>query len=219
MILVVDNYDSFTYNLAQALGDLGAELRVVRNDEVDAAEVASMEPTGVVMSPGPGRPEDAGCCCEVVEALGDAIPMLGVCLGHQALAVAFGGSVVRAPAVVHGKTALVHHDGDGLFEGLPEPFEAARYHSLVVERQGLPDVFEVCAWTENGLIMAMRHRERPLQGVQFHPESIATPDGPRLLRNFLVGCEEIGADGSRRDGPAAARSGSDGDEAGGGSSC
>jgi len=188
MILVIDNYDSFTYNLVQALGDLGADLEVRRNDKITVGEVAGMSPAGIVISPGPGRPEAAGCCCELIEALAAQIPILGVCLGHQAIAATFGGSVVRSPKVVHGKTALVRHKGQRLFAGLPDPLEATRYHSLVVARDDLPAALEVTAWTDDGLIMGLRHRDMPLHGVQFHPESIATAEGPALLANFLAIC-------------------------------
>ncbi len=191
MILVIDNYDSFTYNLVQALGNLGAELEVRRNDAVDAAAARDLRPAGIVMSPGPGRPEDAGCCCAVVEALGAEIPILGVCLGHQAIAATLGGTVARAPEVVHGKTASIEHNGEGLFAELPQPLEVARYHSLVVERDSLPESLEITASTTDGLIMGVRHRQWPLYGVQFHPESIATPEGPKLLANFLVSCGEL----------------------------
>ncbi len=193
MILVIDNYDSFTYNLVQAFGELGADLEVRRNDDIDAAGVRERRPRGVVMSPGPGRPEDAGSCCEVVRMLGSDIPMLGVCLGHQAIAAALGGSVVRAPQVVHGKTASIEHDGDGLFAGLARPMQVARYHSLVVDRDTLPQGLRITATTDDGLIMGMRHERWPLQGVQFHPESIATPDGGAMLRNFLLMCGELEA--------------------------
>ncbi len=191
MILVIDNYDSFTYNLVQALGELGAELQVRRNDAIDADGARAEAAAGIVMSPGPGRPEDAGACCEIVEALGSEVPILGVCLGHQAIAATLGGVVGRAPEVVHGKTAKIEHCGDGLFKGLPQPLEVARYHSLVVERDSLPESLEVTATTADGLIMGVRHREWPLHGVQFHPESIATPDGPALLQNFLLACGEL----------------------------
>ena len=191
MILVIDNYDSFTYNLVQALGELGAELQVRRNDDIDACGARAEAAAGIVMSPGPGRPEDAGACCEIVEALGSEVPILGVCLGHQAIAATLGGVVGRAPEVVHGKTAQIEHCGDGLFKGLPQPLEVARYHSLVVERDSLPESLEVTATTADGLIMGVRHREWPLHGVQFHPESIATPDGPVMLENFLVACGEL----------------------------
>ena len=191
MILVNDNYDSFTYNLVQALGELGAELQVWRNDAIDADGARAEAAAGIVMSPGPGRPEDAGACCEIVEALGSEVPILGVCLGHQAIAATLGGVVGRAPEVVHGKTAKIEHCGDGLFKGLPQPLEAARYHSLIVERDSLPESLEITATTGDGLIMGVCHREWPLHGVQFHPESIATPDGPALLQNFLIACGEL----------------------------
>jgi len=193
MILVIDNYDSFTYNLVQALGYLGAELDVRRNDAIDADRARDLQPRGIVMSPGPGRPEDAGCCCAVVRELAAEIPILGVCLGHQAIAATLGAVVTRAPAVVHGKTALVDHEQEGIFAGLPQPLEVARYHSLVVERDSLPDSLRVTARTADGLVMGVQHREWPLHGVQFHPESIATPDGPAMLRNFLVACGELEA--------------------------
>ncbi len=186
MILVVDNYDSFTYNLVQALGALGADLQVRRNDDVSVDSVRAMEPEAVVLSPGPGRPETAGCCVDLVREMGDQTPLLGVCLGHQALGMAFGAEIELAPEVVHGKTTLVEHDGSQLFEALSSPLEAARYHSLVVSSRRLPPELEVTARAPNGLIMAMRHRRRPLFGVQFHPESIATPEGPMLLQNFLT---------------------------------
>ncbi len=203
MILVIDNYDSFTFNLVQAFGELGVDVEVRRNDEVDVDVVGELAPGAIVMSPGPGRPEDAGCCCELVERLAPTLPTLGVCLGHQAIAKALGGVVQRAPVVVHGKTAKVHHDGGGLFAGLPEPFEAARYHSLIVERDRLPEQLEVTAWTDDGLVMGVRHREWPLYGVQFHPESIATPDGPQLLRNFLIAAGELAAPAARAAGGGA----------------
>jgi len=186
VILVIDNYDSFTYNLVQALGALGAQMQVRRNDEIDVQGVRAMDPAGVVLSPGPGRPETAGCCIDLVRGIAEETPLLGVCLGHQALGAAFGAAIELAPEVVHGKTAPVQHDGGVLFESLPLPLEAARYHSLVVSLRDFPDELEVTATAPGGLIMAMRHRTRPLFGVQFHPESIATPEGPTLLRNFLA---------------------------------
>ncbi len=191
MILVIDNYDSFTYNLVQALGELGAELVVRRNDELDAEGARAEAAAGIVISPGPGRPEDAGACCEIIEALGSEVPILGVCLGHQAIAATLGGVIGRAPEVVHGKTAQIDHCGEGLFKGLPQPLEAARYHSLVVERDSLPESLVVTATTADGLIMGVCHRQWPLHGVQFHPESIATPDGPAILENFLTACGEL----------------------------
>jgi len=184
-VLVIDNYDSFTYNLVQYLGELGARTRVVRNDAVDVATVLAWDPAAVVMSPGPKTPEQAGICVDVVRELGPRLPILGVCLGHQAIGLAYGGAVVRAPEVVHGKVVAVHHSGRGVLHGLPDPFTATRYHSLVVAREGLPAALEVTAWTDDGLVMAVRHREHPVEGVQFHPESIGTPVGRDILRNFL----------------------------------
>jgi anthranilate synthase component 2 len=184
-VLVIDNYDSFTFNLVQYLRELGATVAVERNDTLSVAEISRRAPAAIVMSPGPRVPEEAGICVELVQELGDAIPMLGVCLGHQAIAVAYGAKVVRAPAVVHGKVGPVHHGGAGVLRGLDDPFMATRYHSLVVAEGGLPDVLEATAWSDDGLIMAMRHREFPVEGVQFHPESVGTPAGHALLRNFL----------------------------------
>jgi anthranilate synthase/aminodeoxychorismate synthase-like glutamine amidotransferase len=193
MILLIDNYDSFTWNLAQAIGALGVPVRVVRNDETSLDEVAASAPQAIVISPGPKTPAEAGISVDVAARFSGTIPILGVCLGHQAIAVAFGGRVSRAPRVMHGKVSQVHHYGLGLFEGLPSPFEATRYHSLVVERDALPDVLEVVAWTDesdDGVVQGVRHREHETWGVQFHPESVSTDVGPRLLRNMLVraGC-------------------------------
>jgi anthranilate synthase component 2 len=193
MVLLIDNYDSFTWNLAQAIGALGVPVRVVRNDETSVDEVAACAPQAIVISPGPKTPADAGISVDVAARLSGTIPILGVCLGHQAIAVAFGGRVSRAPRVMHGKVSQVHHYGFGLFEGLPSPFEATRYHSLVVERDALPDVLEVVAWTDesdDGVVQGVRHREHETWGLQFHPESVCTEVGPRLLRNMLVraGC-------------------------------
>ncbi len=193
MILLIDNYDSFTWNLAQAIGALGVSVRVVRNDETSLDEVAAWAPQAIVISPGPKTPAEAGISVDVAARFSGTIPILGVCLGHQAIAVAFGGRVSRAPRVMHGKVSQVHHYGLGLFEGLPSPFEATRYHSLVVERDALPDVLEVVAWTDesdDGVVQGVRHREHETWGVQFHPESVSTDVGPRLLRNMLVraGC-------------------------------
>ena len=186
MVFVLDNYDSFTYNLVQYLGELGAELRVRRNDQVTLDEIAALGPTHIVISPGPGRPEDAGVTPDVIRRFGPTTPVLGVCLGHQAIGMVYGGSVVRAPAPLHGKTSLVEHDAHGVFAGLPTPFEAGRYHSLVVAAEGLPESLEIAARTAaDGIIMGLRHREFPVHGVQFHPESVLTDDGRRLLRNFL----------------------------------
>jgi anthranilate synthase/aminodeoxychorismate synthase-like glutamine amidotransferase len=187
-LLVIDNYDSFTYNLVQYLGELGAELEVVRNDAAPLDELVARRPAGVVISPGPGRPEDAGVTVAAATAFGPAVPLLGVCLGHQAIGQAFGGRVVRARTLMHGKTSKIHHDGRGVFEGLPDGFEATRYHSLVVEAASLPGVLEVSARTDDGEIMGLRHRSLPVHGVQFHPESILTGEGKRLLGNFLSLC-------------------------------
>ncbi|MHB9145409.1 MAG: anthranilate synthase component II [Symbiobacteriia bacterium] len=187
MLLVIDNYDSFTYNLVQALGNIGADPQVVRNDAVTLEEIEAMAPQGIVLSPGPGRPEDAGICTEVVRRFGPSVPTLGVCLGHQVIGEAFGGRVVRAPVPVHGKTSAVRHDGEGLFTGIPDGFAAARYHSLVVEQEGLPEELRVTARTDDGLVMGLRHRWYPVAGVQFHPESFLTPEGMNLLRNFTAG--------------------------------
>ena len=184
-VLVIDNYDSFTFNLVQYLRELGAAVVVERNDSLTVDDIARADPAAIVMSPGPRIPEEAGVCVELVGTLGARIPMLGVCLGHQAIGVAYGAQVVRAPAVVHGKVGAVHHNGAGVLHGLDDPFMATRYHSLVVSTVGLPDVLEATAWSDDGLIMAMRHRTFPVEGVQFHPESVGTPVGHALLRNFL----------------------------------
>jgi anthranilate synthase/aminodeoxychorismate synthase-like glutamine amidotransferase len=186
-ILVLDNYDSFVYNLVQYLGELGAEPVVFRHDAIAVDGVTAMAPDGVLISPGPGRPEDAGASNEVITTLGGAgTPVLGVCLGHQCIGQVFGALVVRAGAVMHGKTSMVHHDGRGVLAGLPDPFQATRYHSLVVDRDSVPDVLEVTAWTDDGTIMGLRHRELPIEGVQFHPESILTQGGHRLIETFLA---------------------------------
>jgi len=185
-VLVVDNYDSFVYNLVQYLGELGADPVVVRNDERTVADLARLEPDAVLISPGPGRPEDAGVTPEVIRHFAGRVPVLGVCLGHQAIGQVFGGEVVRAPVLMHGKTSPIHHRGQGVFAGLPQPFEATRYHSLVVERATLPDVLEITAETPDGTIMGLRHRTLAVEGVQFHPESILTVAGHDLLRNFLA---------------------------------
>jgi anthranilate synthase component 2 len=184
-VLVVDNYDSFVYNLVQYLGELGAEPVVRRNDAITVDEAAALAPDAVVISPGPGRPADAGVSNAVIAELGRSTPVLGVCLGHQCIGEVFGGRVVRAPRVMHGKTSPVSHAGAGVMAGLPDPFEATRYHSLVVERETLPDVLEVTAEADDGVIMGVRHRELPIEGVQFHPESILTTVGRPLLANFL----------------------------------
>ncbi len=185
-VLVIDNYDSFVYNLVQELGELGAEPLVHRNDQIDLAGIRSASPHAVLISPGPGRPNEAGISLEVIEQLGGEYPILGVCLGHQAIGQAYGGEVVPAPTLMHGKTSSIHHTGVGVLAGLPDPFVATRYHSLVVEPSTLPDVLEVTATTSDGVIMGFRHRELPVEGVQFHPESVLTPSGPSLLSNFLA---------------------------------
>ena len=186
MVLVIDNYDSFTYNLVQYLGELGAEVEVVRNDAASIESIARLRPERIVISPGPGRPEDAGITMEVIRHLGPTIPILGVCLGHQAIGAVFGGSVVRALTPMHGKTSTIEHDGRGVFSGINGPFTASRYHSLVVAEEGLPADLEVSARTrEDNTIMGLRHRRWPIHGVQFHPESILTGEGRSLLRNFL----------------------------------
>jgi len=184
-VLLLDNYDSFTWNLAQYLRELGAEVEVIRNDRITSAEVAAADYDAVVISPGPGRPENAGVSVELVRDLAGRLPILGVCLGLQALAYAHGAVIAPAPTLMHGKTSAVLHDGRTLFSGLPVPFEATRYHSLVVEAASVPEIFEISACTADGVVMGLRHRELPLEGVQFHPESIMTPEGKRLLRNFV----------------------------------
>ncbi|MEO5334437.1 MAG: aminodeoxychorismate/anthranilate synthase component II [Magnetococcus sp. YQC-5] len=185
MLLLIDNYDSFTYNLAQYCGELGADVRVFRNDALTVEAIESMQPDHVVISPGPGTPDQAGITLEVIHRLAGRIPMLGVCLGHQAIGQAFGGRVVRAPVLMHGKTSLIHHLGVGVFSQLPKPFLATRYHSLVVAQESVPDVLQVTAWTDDGLVMGLRHKTLPVEGVQFHPESILTEHGHALLANFL----------------------------------
>ncbi len=190
MILLIDNYDSFVYNLYQALAGAGAPCRVVRNDALSVADVLALQPQAVVLSPGPGRPEQAGICLDLISAVQGRFPLLGVCLGHQAIAQAFGGKIIRTQAK-HGKTSDILHQGQGLFAGLPSPMTVARYHSLVAERASLPDCLEITAESQEGLIMGLRHRELPIEGVQFHPESIATQAGPALLNNFLKGLEAV----------------------------
>jgi anthranilate synthase/aminodeoxychorismate synthase-like glutamine amidotransferase len=185
LVLLIDNYDSFTYNLYQYLGELGAQTRVVRNDEISVEEALALGPARIVISPGPGTPDQAGISVDLIRLAAGRVPLLGVCLGHQALGQAFGARIGRAPILMHGKTSEIRHDGRTIFAGLPEPFTATRYHSLVVVRDTLPDCLEVSAWTDDGTIMALRHRQLPLEGVQFHPESILTATGKALLRNFL----------------------------------
>ncbi len=184
-VLLIDNYDSFTYNLVQALGELGSDVTVRRNDEIDVADAEAMEPTHLMISPGPGRPENAGNSIELVESFFERIPVLGVCLGHQVIAAALGARVESAQTLMHGKSSRVYHDHKTLYEGLPNPFSAGRYHSLAVTEDALPDDLDVSAYTSDGEIMGIRHRRLPVEGVQFHPESILTPEGARLLMNFL----------------------------------
>jgi anthranilate synthase component 2 len=188
-LLMIDNYDSFTYNLVQYLGELGAEADVVRNDVAAVEDLLAREPDGVVVSPGPGTPDDAGMSLDMVRACGErALPLLGVCLGHQTIGQVYGGRIVRARSIMHGKTSRIEHDGKGVFGGLPQGFEATRYHSLVIEESSWPDALEVTARSEDGEIMGVRHRELPIEGVQFHPESILTEVGKPLLQNFLSRC-------------------------------
>ncbi len=193
MIIVIDNYDSFTYNLVQYLGELGAEfpvahdIQVYRNDRISLEQIRQLQPDGVVISPGPGRPEDAGISLEIIRKLGQTLPILGVCLGHQSIGQVFGGQIVLAPELMHGKTSQINHTGVGIFRGLDNPMTATRYHSLVIEPQTCPEVLEITAWVEDGTIMGVRHREYPhIEGVQFHPESVLTTLGKQLLRNFLA---------------------------------
>ena len=185
MIAVIDNYDSFTYNLVQYLGELGADVQVFRNDQITLDELANLSPSHLVISPGPGDPNDGGISNETIRCFADKVPILGVCLGHQCMGAVFGGVVKRAPKLMHGKTSQIYHDGQGLFDGLPSPFEATRYHSLIVE-EPLPDCLEVTAFTIDGEVMSLRHRSHPTFGVQFHPESILTRYGKQLLKNFLA---------------------------------
>ncbi|MDH5674644.1 MAG: aminodeoxychorismate/anthranilate synthase component II [Myxococcales bacterium] len=193
MILVIDNYDSFTYNLVQYLGELGAVVEVHRNDAIDVAGIRARAPEGILLSPGPGTPDDAGVTLAAIAAFAGHVPLLGVCLGHQAIAQAFGGQVVRAPRLMHGRTSPIHHDGRGLFRGIPSPFVATRYHSLIVEPAAAEAVIERSAWTEEGELMGLRHREHAIAGVQFHPESFLTEHGHRLLGNFLDQLPQRGA--------------------------
>jgi para-aminobenzoate synthetase component 2 len=185
MILVIDNYDSFTYNLVQYLGELGAAVEVRRNDAVSVEDIRGIAPTGVLISPGPGRPEEAGVSLDLIAKLGATTPIFGVCLGHQSIAQHFGASVVRAERLMHGRTSEIHHEGRGVFESLPSPLTATRYHSLIVERDTIPDEIEVTAWTDRGEVMGIRHTTLPIEGVQFHPESFLTEHGHELIRNWL----------------------------------
>jgi anthranilate synthase/aminodeoxychorismate synthase-like glutamine amidotransferase len=186
MILLLDNYDSFTYNLAQYLGELGCEVEVHRNDKISVGEIVRRKPERIVISPGPCTPQEAGISIELIQRLAEKFPILGVCLGHQALAAAYGGKIIRAPKLFHGKTSEIHHDGKGVFRKLPRPFTATRYHSLIVERKSLPKELTITAETADGIIMGVRHRRHKLEGVQFHPESVLTESGKQLLKNFLT---------------------------------
>jgi anthranilate synthase/aminodeoxychorismate synthase-like glutamine amidotransferase len=186
MILMIDNYDSFTYNLVQYIGQLGGEVVVHRNDKISLDEIQGMKPDAICLSPGPCTPKQAGICIEVIKQLYSTIPILGVCLGHQAIGYAFGAEVVRADRIMHGKTSQITNDGQTIFQGLPNPFVAGRYHSLIVKRDSLPDCLEISAETEQGEIMGIRHKEYPVEGIQFHPESVLTPNGKRILKNFLA---------------------------------
>jgi anthranilate synthase/aminodeoxychorismate synthase-like glutamine amidotransferase len=188
MLLIIDNYDSFTYNLVQYFGELGSEMKIVRNDALTVADVKALKPERICISPGPCTPNEAGISCELIKELGATTPILGVCLGHQSIGQAFGGRIVRARSIIHGKVSKIEHDGRGLFEGLETPFEATRYHSLVIEESSMPDCLEISARTADGEIMGVRHRDLPIEGVQFHPESIMTIHGKRLLGNFLALC-------------------------------
>jgi len=185
MLLMIDNYDSFTYNLVQYLGELGQELKVYRNNKITLAEIERMNPDRIVISPGPCTPKEAGISIDVIKHFAGRMPILGVCLGHQSIGDAFGGDVIRAPYLMHGKTSSIHHDGKTIFLGLPNPFTATRYHSLIIKKETMPSVLEVSAWTEDGVVMAVRHKQCKVEGVQFHPESILTNVGKDLLRNFL----------------------------------
>ena len=185
MVLIIDNYDSFTYNIFQEISELGAEVRVIRNDRITVEEILKMSPERVVVSPGPGRPENAGISVPLIKKLADKMPVLGVCLGHQALGYSYGGRIIGAKRLMHGKTSLIFHDCSGIFAGIPNPFEATRYHSLLVEKETLPDSLKVIAWTEDNEIMGLQVKGLPLFGVQFHPESILTKEGINILRNFL----------------------------------
>ncbi len=185
MLLMIDNYDSFTYNLVQYFGELGQDLKVYRNNKITVSEIEKMKPDRIVVSPGPCTPREAGISIEVIKHFAGKVPVLGVCLGHQTIGDAFGGEVIRAPYLMHGKTSMIHHDGKTIFAGLPNPFEATRYHSLIIKRETMPSVLEVSAWTDDGIVMGVWHKQHKVEGVQFHPESILTGAGKDLLRNFL----------------------------------
>jgi para-aminobenzoate synthetase component II len=186
MLLVIDNYDSFTYNLVQYFGELGQEIAVYRNDQISLEEISTLDPEKIVISPGPGTPQDAGISIAVIKKFGGVIPILGVCLGHQAIGEAFGGEVVRADRLMHGKTSMISHDGKSIYQSLSTPFEATRYHSLILKKENLPEIFEISSWTEEGEIMGIRHKALRVEGVQFHPESVLTGVGMDLLKNFLT---------------------------------
>ena len=193
MLLMIDNYDSFTYNLYQYLAELGADVVTVRNDKITLEDIEAMDPEGIIISPGPSTPLEAGISNDVIRHFGRKVPTLGVCLGHQCVGHVYGAKVDRAGEIRHGKTSMIHHDGKGVLAGLPSPFEAIRYHSLVVYPETLPDTLEISAWTEDGLVMGLRHKEHPVEGVQFHPESIMTPQGKALLQNFLDQVDRAGS--------------------------
>ena len=201
MIIFIDNYDSFTYNLVQYLGEMGQDLMVFRNDKVTLSKIARLKPSLIVISPGPGAPDGAGISCNVIKHFAGKVPLLGVCLGHQCIGQVFGGKVVLAPRIMHGKTSAVYHDGEGVFRGIKNPFEAGRYHSLIVERKTLPESLKMTAWTEEGELMGLRHNEFPIEGVQFHPESILTSSGKDLLKNALAVAREWHT-GKRKGGKA-----------------
>jgi len=186
MIVLIDNYDSFTYNLYQYIGEINPHIVVYRNDQITIKEIEELKPERIIISPGPCTPREAGISCDVIKHFAGKIPILGVCLGHQAIGAAFGAKIIRSTEIMHGKTSLIYHDGKTIFKGLPNPFEATRYHSLIIEKDSLPDCLTVTAWTSNGIIMGVRHKEYPVEGVQFHPESILTKAGKDLLKNFLM---------------------------------
>ena len=187
MILLIDNYDSFTFNLYQYLGEFGMEIQVHRNDRISLEEIERLAPQSIILSPGPGNPKSAGICIDAIKRFTGSIPILGVCLGHQSIAEALGGKVVHAPSIFHGKTSEIYHDNSGIYEGMPQGIEVGRYHSLIVERETLPDCFQISSWTKDGIIMGIRHKEHITEGIQFHPESILTPQGKQLLKNFVEG--------------------------------
>ena len=191
MILMIDNYDSFTYNLVQAFRELGADMQVIRNDQIDVDGIRALAPAAIILSPGPGNPDSAGVTLAAIKEFAGKVPLFGVCLGHQSIAQAFGGRIVHAKRLMHGKTSRIHHDGRGVFAGLEQDFPAMRYHSLAVERESLPDCFEISAETEDGEIMGLRHKTLPIESVQYHPESIGTPDGMRQMRNFIEMAKEV----------------------------